>query len=119
MTTQFSTISASESIGMIYIGVAKLAVLLDRAPSTVYTQNSREPWLLPPQPTNKTTSKPQWLLATVWQWMKEQSATNQVSVAPIQEALRKSKRGPPTNAEKLAAKNAGLSVPEYRISLHV
>lgn len=119
MTTQFSAIQTSESLGMRYIGVEELALIIGRAISTVRTQASREPWKLPPQPANKTTNQVQWLLATVWKWMTEQSVTTPASTAPIQETLpsrNTRRRGAPSKAEKLAAKTAGLSIPEYRAS---
>lgn len=114
---QFSAIQASEAIGMRYIGVEELAGIIGRAISTVRTQASREPWKLPPQPANKTTNQVQWLLATVWKWMSEQPAADASTPtipAPPPPSSKKKRRGAPSAIEKLAAKNAGMSVPEFR-----
>lgn len=118
MTTQFSVLQASESMGMRYIGVEELAAMIGRAISTVRTQASREPWKLPPQPANKTTNQVQWLLATVWKWMSEQPVTSaSTPIIPAPSPLsssQKKRRGAPSSTEKLAAKNAGMSVTEFR-----
>lgn len=108
-----SAVLASEGIGMRYVGVEELSVIIGRAVSTVRTQVTREPWKLPPQPQNKTTTQVQWLLATVWVWMGEQSNITNSPTPPIS-ASSKKRRGAPNAAEKLAALGAGMSVRELR-----
>lgn len=80
------------------LGIPELAALLHLAPSTVRSDVSRRPWMLPPF--IKLGIKTIWLRATVLEWLKarEQAATPPVQPVPSQTPKR---RGRPSKLDQL------------------
>lgn len=96
----------------VLIGIPELAARLNRALATVRTQVTREPGKLPPRFFIPGSSQVAWMLSDVLAWMmagRDMQATN----PPVKDLARR-RRGAPTATEKLAARNAGLSVHEFR-----
>lgn len=96
----------------VLIGIPELAARLNRAVATVRTQVTREPGKLPPRFFIPDSSQVVWMLSDVLAWMmagRDMQATN----PPVKDLARR-RRGAPTATEKLAARNAGLSVHEFR-----
>lgn len=117
-TTQSNAFSLSASAGHILIGIKELAQILHRAEATVRTQATREPHKLPPRFRDGTNSV-LWRLCDVWAWQDKLAGSPTIPApAPAYADVKPAKRrGAPTAAEKLAAKNAGFaSVAEYRTS---
>lgn len=119
-------LSPSQIDGCQLIGIKELALRLHRAEATVRTQVTREPEKLPPRfyITNKKqgvtvdSNQVVWMLSVVCEWMiQQQSTTLAISEPSISSQKPNAKRrGAPTATEKLAARNAGLSVRELRAS---
>lgn len=112
--TPSNAIQLSQSAGCILIGIDELAEILHRAPATIRTQATREPHKLPRRISDGTNSV-LWRLYDVWAWL-DQLAGHPATPAPSTPSNKPLKRrGAPTAAEKLAAKNAGYaSVAVYR-----
>lgn len=87
----------------------QLAVLLDRAPSTVRGDVSRAPYKLPPWCSPPGSTRKVWLTATVLSWLeKHQTAPAAAPAAPasVAPAAPKPRRGRPPNAERAALRAA-------------
>lgn len=117
----FTPFQLSAASGNVLIGINQLAEIINKSPSTIAT------WIsdpikknrLPPR-FNDGSNSVVWLLSVVWQWMAE--CAHQTDIAIDRNQLTtlkecKNKRGRPTESEKLAAKNSGMSVKEYRNKL--
>lgn len=114
--TQSNAIQLSGSAGRIIIGIDELSAIIHRAPATIRTQASREPGKLPRRHRDGTNSV-LWLLSDVWAWLDQLATAPAIAPAPAIKHANAKRRGAPTAAEKLAAKNAGFaSVAEYRAS---
>lgn len=102
------------------IGIRELANRLYRKEATIRTQVSREPNKLPPRFPIPGSNQVVWMLATVINWMLEQQqksdsfCMNNTADVP----MRNSRRGAPSAKEKIDARNAGMSVTQYRLSIN-
>lgn len=109
--TPSTAIQLSVSTGRIIIGIDELSEIIHRASATIRTQATRETHKLPPRFRDGSNSV-LWRLCDVWAWQDQlagQPAATPQSDKPVK------RRGAPTAAEKLAAKNSGFaSVAEYR-----
>lgn len=121
---QYSTITPfqlSASAGRIVIGIKELSEIIHKSPSTIATWVTTAPQKLPPLFKDGSNSV-LWMLEDVWRWQDEVRARSLIQPwnAPInneaQENNTKGRRGAPSAIEKTAAKNAGLSIKEYRKS---
>ena len=95
------------------IGIEQIAERIHRAVSTVRTQVSREPEKLPPRFLIHGSNQVVWMLRVVIDWMIQQQASSILPSSPLKKKGGK-RRGAPTATEKLAARNAGVSVSEFR-----
>jgi hypothetical protein len=100
------------------IGIQELALRLHRAEATVRTQVTREPGKLPPRFFIPGSNQVVWMLSVVCDWMiQQQSTTLAISEPSISSQKPNAKRrGAPNAHEKLAARNAGKTVAEYRVA---
>lgn len=90
------------------LGIGELSVLLKKSPATILADRSRAPHLLPPDCTPQGSRQPLWLLADVLLWLGQFRRPVVSSQGPH---LR---RGAPTKRERLLARQAGVSVSEWR-----
>lgn len=101
----------SAHAGRIIIGIDELAAIIHRAPATIRTQASREPHKLPTRFRDGTNSV-LWRLCDVWAWQDQLAGSPVLSIHPAPahaDAKPAKRRGAPTAAEKLAARNAGFA----------
>lgn len=111
--TPSTAIQLSAAAGRIVIGIDELAAIIHRAPATIRTQATRETRKLPPRFRDGSNSV-LWRLCDVWAWQDQLAGQPAASTSPSTDKPSK-RRGAPTAAEKLAARNAGFaSVAEYR-----
>lgn len=99
------------------IGIKELAARLHRAEATVRTQASREPGKLPPRwfPRIGRSTQVVWMLSVVCNWMiQQQSTTLAISEPSTPPKPNTKRRGAPNAHEKIAARNAGKTIAEYR-----
>lgn len=92
------------------LSVDDLARLINRKQSTIVVDRVRRPESLPPDCTPPTQKSPVWLLSTVLEWYSSYQKPTFKVAAP---EVGKRKRAP-TKAEKIAAREAGLTVSEFR-----
>lgn len=89
----------------------QLAVLLDRAPSTIRGDVSRAPYKLPPWCSPPGSTRKVWLTATVLSWLAAHetapAAEPAAPVAPVAPVAPRPRRGRPPNFERAAAVVAG------------
>lgn len=86
----------------------QLAVLLDRAPSTIRGDVSRAPHKLPPWCSPPGSTRKVWLTRTVLSWLAEhQTAPAAPAATAHEERPKKSKAGHPGNKKIAEAKAAG------------
>lgn len=81
-----------------------LARLLNKTPSSIFTDRSRAPWRLPPACTPPGTKSPLWLLSDVLAWLREHREP--AAPAPTLAPAPARRRGRPTKAEQIARARA-------------
>lgn len=87
----------------------QLAVLLDRAPSTIRGDVSRAPYKLPPWCSPPGSTRKVWLTATVLSWLAghQTAPAAEPAATAHEEQPKKSRAGHPGNKKIAAAKAAG------------
>ncbi len=101
------------------IGIPELAIHLKRSEATIRTQVTRENWKLPPRFPGTTQVLWMWSVVISWQIQQQSKSLKSDSNSaqshhPSSTPLGTKRRGAPSKAEQREARNAGLTVPEYR-----
>jgi len=114
-----NAVQLSVQSGRIIIGIDELSSIIHRASATIRTQATRETHKLPPRFRDGSNSV-LWRLCDVWAWQDQLAGQPAASSLSIPSDKPVKRRGAPTAAEKLAARNAGFaSVAEYRAQVEV
>lgn len=93
----------------------QLAVLLDRAPSTIRGDVSRAPYKLPPWCSPPGSTRKVWLTATVLSWLAaHETAPAAEPAAPVAPVAPRPRRGRPPNSERAAAAKAAVTGQQER-----
>lgn len=92
------------------VGYQGLAELMGRSVQTLQSDRCRNPDSVPPASTPPGSRTPLWVVSDVIAWIQQHKAR----VGVLKPHTRVSGRGASTKAERLAAREAGLSVREWR-----
>ena len=87
------------------VGVDLLALLLDKAPATIFADRCRAPHKLPPACTPPGCKSPRWVVEDVTAWLRRY----QEGVAIVPDAPKR-KPGRPTKAEQMRQARQGSEV---------
>ena len=102
---------------LILIDVDQLATILHKSVSSIRSDNTRSPQLLPPRVKIRGNKRLLWRLPDVEAWLARHVAagTGEMSEARPQQAVRTPKRGRPTKADQInRQRHAPLKVSQHQ-----